>query len=74
MTKEEITNRQKDLEKRLEAITQRRAALVQEVSQMDAEYQATSGALQDCEWWLKTIEKPETKVEKKMDKKLVKTV
>ena len=73
MTKEEITNRQKDLEKRLEAITQRRATLVQEVSQMDAEYQATSGALQDCEWWLKTIENPETKVEKKIDKKLVKT-
>ena len=72
MTKDEITKRQKDLEKRLEAIAQRRAALVQEVSQMDAEYQATSGALQDCEWWLKNIEKPkETK--KETEKKLVKT-
>ncbi len=72
MTKDEITKRQKDLEKRLEAIAQRRTALVQEVSQMDAEYQATSGALQDCEWWLKNIEKPkETK--KETEKKLVKT-
>ncbi len=72
MTKDEITKRQKDLEKRLETIMQRRTALVQEVSQMDAEYQATSGALQDCEWWLKNIEKPkETK--KETEKKLVKT-
>ena len=72
MNKDEITKRQKDLEKRLETIAQRRTALVQEVSQMDAEYQATSGALQDCEWWLKNIEKPkETK--KETEKKLVKT-
>ena len=72
MTKEEITTRQKDLEKRLEAVAQRRATLVQEITQMDAEYQATSGALQDCEWWLKNIEKPkETK--KEPEKKLAKT-
>ncbi len=73
MNKEEIKNRQKDLEKRLTAIAQRRAALVQEIAQMDAEYQATDGAMQDCEWWLNNIDKPEAKEEKKTDKKLVKT-
>ena len=72
MNKEEITKRQKDLEKRLETIAQRRTALVQEVSQMDAEYQATSGALQDCEWWLKTLEKPKDN-KKEPEKKLAKT-
>jgi len=72
MTKEEITKRQKDLEKRLETIMQRRTALVQEVSQMDAEYQATTGALQDCEWWLKNIEKPKDN-KKEPEKKLAKT-
>jgi len=72
MNKEEITKRQKDLEKRLETIVQRRAALVQEVSQMDAEYQATTGAMQDCEWWLKNIEKPKDN-KKEPEKKLAKT-
>lgn len=72
MTKEEITNRQKDLEKRLETIIQRRTSLIQEVSQMDAEYQATAGALQDCEWWLKSIDKPK-EIKKEPEKKLVKT-
>ncbi len=72
MNKEEITKRQKDLEKRLETIVQRRAALVQEVSQMDAEYQATTGAMQDCEWWLKTLEKPKDN-KKEPEKKLAKT-
>ena len=72
MNKEEITNRQKDLEKRLETIVQRRASLVQDVSQMDAEYQATTGALQDCEWWLKSIEKPKDN-KKEPEKKLAKT-
>ena len=72
MTKEEIKNRQTDLEKRLEMIAQRRATLVQEVSQMDAEYQATSGALQDCEWWFKNIEKPKES-KKEPENKLAKT-
>ena len=72
MNKEEITNRQKDLEKRLETIVQRRTTLVQEVTQMDAEYQATTGALQDCEWWLKNIEKPKDN-KKEPEKKLAKT-
>ena len=72
MTKEEIKSRQTDLEKRLEMIAQRRATLVQEVSQMDAEYQATSGALQDCEWWLKNIDKPKES-KKEPENKLAKT-
>lgn len=73
MTKEEIGERQKDLEKRLEAIAQRREALVQEVATMDAEYQATSGALQDCEWWLKNIDKPKESKKEPETKKLAKT-
>lgn len=72
MNKEEITKRQKDLENRLETIVQRRTTLVQEVAVMDAEYQATSGALQDCEWWLKSIDKPK-EIKKEPEKKLVKT-
>ena len=72
MTKEEITKRQEDLEKRLEAIAERRTVLVQEVSKMDAEYQATSGAIQDCAWWLKNIEKPK-EIKKEPEKKLAKT-
>ena len=73
MNKEEITKRQTDLEKRLETIVQRRAALVQEVATMDAEYQATTGALQDCEWWLKTLEKPKDSKKEPEPKKLAKT-
>jgi len=73
MTKEEIGERQKDLEKRLETIAQRRAALVQEVATMDAEFQATSGALQDCEWWFKNIDKPKESKKESETKKLAKT-
>lgn len=47
----------KKLEERLALLTEQRDALMGQVKQLNANIQAFSGAIQDCQHWLAEIDK-----------------
>lgn len=67
MTNEEVLKRKEGLVKQIEAGNKRMEELGRAQNQLAADLNALSGAIQDCEYWLKEMSQKEVKKDFKED-------